>query len=233
MKRVIIKSLLMILILPFFLFAQEVIYLEQNITTSGMEMGQPLDAITKSWISEEKVRIEQPGQTMLLLFDEKKILTLLQKEKQYVEMSFEEMDQILNLSNMLMQASGSQEIVFNKTDQIKKINNRTAYQLTAKTETSSMEMWLSEEVKIDRSAMIKMYRKMPGMSALVSSMEKSMHYPGFPVLTKVELDVMGMEIKTSIELIKAEKRKLEEDLFKVPDDFLQIENPLKMMEEEN
>ena len=221
-----------ILILPLMLFGQGLIYLEQNIESSGMEMAQPLNTFTKSWISESKVRIEQPGQVTLLLFDEKKVLTLIIKEKQYIEMSFEDMDQLLNLSNMLMQTSNQQEIVFEKTGLEQKINNWAAYQIKSKTETGALEIWLSESVKIDRAAIIKMYEKMPGMSSLVSSMKKSMQFPGFPVLTKIEMEMMGMEIKTTIELVKAEKRDFSQDLFKIPEGYTQIENPLKMLEEE-
>ncbi len=213
------------------LAGQELIYLEQNIESSGMQTAQPIKSLTKSWIAEEQMRIEQPGQTMLLLFDKRKVQTLLTKEKQYVEMSFEEMDQLLNLSNMLMQGANKQEVVFEKTGQDKKIGNWTAYQVKSKTESGDLELWLSESVEIDRAAIIKMYEKMPGMSSMVSSMKKSLQFPGFPVLTKVEMEVMGMKVKTTIELIKAEKRDFEEELFKIPEGFEQIDNPMKMLEE--
>jgi len=231
MKKLSIRNIWLALLLPILLIGQELIYLEQNIETSGMEMEQPLNAPTKSWISENKVRIEQPGQVMLLLFDEKKVKTLMTKEKQYVVMSFEEMDKILNLSNMLMQATNQKEIIFKKTGEEKKINKWIAYQVKSETETGSLEIWLSESVKMDRTAMIQMYQKMPGMSALVSSMEKSMEFPGFPVLTNVEMEMMGMEIKTSIELIKAEKRDFSDELFEIPKGYKEIDNPLKMLEE--
>jgi hypothetical protein len=220
-----------ILIWSVALFGQEVIYLEQNIETSGMEMDKPLNALTKSWIAEDQVRIEQPGQIMLLLFDEKKVMTLITKEKQYIEMSFAEMDQLLNLSNMFMQGTNKQEIVFEKTGLEQELKNWEAYQIKSKTKTQILEIWLSESVGIDRTKLIKMYEKMPGMSSLVSSMKKSMQFPGFPVLTKVEMEVMGMEMKTTIELIKAEKKDFSEELFKIPADYKQIDNPLKMLEE--
>ncbi len=213
------------------LFGQEVIYLEQNIQSSGMNMGQPMQSITKSWISDKKVRIEQPGQIMLLLFDAKKVITLMPKEKQYIEMSFEELDQLLNLSNMIMQATDQKKIVFEKTDMKRKIGNWAAYQIVSNSDTRKLQIWLSEDVKIERDALIKMYEKMPGMSSLVSSMKNSMQFPGFPVLTKVDMNIMGMEIKTTIELIKAEKRSYSDTLFITPQGFEQIENPMKMLED--
>jgi uncharacterized protein DUF4412 len=220
-----------ILFLAPILLGQETIYLEQNVQSSGMNMGQPMQSLTKSWISDKKVRIEQPGQIMLLLFDEKKVITQMPKEKQYIEMSFEELDQLLNLSNMVMQATDQKEIVFEKTDKVQKVGEWTAYMIKSETDTRRLQIWLSEDVKIKRDVLIKMYEKMPGMSALVSSMQNSLQFPGFPVLTKVELEIMGMEIKTSIELLRAEKRKFDAELFKIPDGYEQIENPMKMLEE--
>ena len=228
-----ILSFLAVLFVSFSLYGQDVIYIEQNIESSGMEMlDQPLESLTRSWITEQKVRIEQPDQIMLILFDKKKVQTLIPSEKQFIEMTFEEMDQLLNLSNMLMEATNKNEVVFAKFGEAKKMKDWSAYLIKAETETGIINIWLSEDVKMDRDALLKVYQKIPGMASFVSSMEKSMQFPGFPVLTKIEMEIMGMEIKTSIELLKAEKRSFNEELFKIPKDFEQIENPLKMLDEE-
>lgn len=204
---------------------REALYLEQKINSSGMNNPGSSVAISKSWITDNRIRLEQPGQTLIFLFDAKKVLTLLQKEKQYIEMTFADMDNILNMSKMFM-ASGQTDLVFIKTDETKLINKWQAYKIEAKTEQQHMVLWLSEDIDIDRGKILKMYSKMPGLSVIAESFNKTNEFPGFPVLTEMEMKVMDMPVKTSVELAKIDKMMINDSLFSVPENFKQIENPM-------
>jgi hypothetical protein len=144
-------------------------------------------------------------------------------------MSFKEMDQLLNLSKMFMQGNGA-DLSFAATDKKKMINSWRSYEIEGKAKQQRIQMWLSRDIKIERDKIFKMYNKMPGMSFFAESFQKTLTYPGFPVWTKIEMPVMGMDMTTVIELLKVEKRDFNDDLFRVPKDYKQIENPLKNLD---
>ncbi|MCB0284228.1 MAG: DUF4412 domain-containing protein [Calditrichaeota bacterium] len=204
---------------------QEGIYLEQKINSSGMNNPAGNSAISKSWITDSRIRLEQPGQTLIFLFDAKKVFTLMQKEKQYIEMTFADMDNILNLSKMFM-ASGQTSFVFSKKDETRQINNWNAYKIEAKNDLQHMVLWLTEDIAIDRAKILKMYSKIPGLSVIADSFNKTNEFQGFPVLTEMEMKVMDMPVKTSIELVKIEKTTVGDSLFLIPENFEQIESPM-------
>jgi hypothetical protein len=217
-----------IILLASFVYAQEtdVIYLEQNITTSGAQLPTPATIIAKSWIAKNMVRIEQAGQTIIVKYDEENVYTLIEATKQYMLASFQEMEKFMQLGKMMMK-SDTAKIVFKETGEENSFNSWNAYQISAQSENRNISIWLSSEVPIERSQIIKMYQKIPGMSSMVSVMEESQKFPGFPVSMHTEMTVMGNTITVNMELIKAEKTGFEERLFIIPDDFTQIPNPFK------
>ena len=211
--------------------AGQVIYLEQNIQSSGMNINQPVNVTTKSWISDDNVRIEQPGQVLLIQFEQQKIYTLMMKEKEYIEMTFADMDNILSLSNMFMQP-GKMPENFVKTGQQEKIQSWQAYLVEAKNEEQYFRIWLCPDIKIERQKLFKMYSKMPGLSALVTMLEKAKEFPGFPVLSEMDMKFMGTPVKTRVELLKAGYIDFDSDLFALPGGFKKIDNPLKSMDKQ-
>lgn len=205
------------------------IYIEQNIKTSGMNTPNGMDALTRSWITDQKVRLEQPGQVLLFLFNEKVIYTLMQKEQEYIAMSFADMDNLLSLSKMFM-ASDSRELTFKETGRKKDFNGWQAYEIAAKTDNQQFQIWLSTDIDIDREKLMKLYSRMPGLSVVAESFQQTMQFPGFPVLSDIEMKVMDTPFKTRVELKNIRKVSVTDSLFTVPDSYKQIENPMQNMQ---
>jgi hypothetical protein len=207
--------------------ARDDVYLEQNIQSSGISLPQPVNSLTKFWITDAKVRVEQQDQVIIFDFDREKIFTIFNKSKEFIVLTFKEMESLLVFSNMIMQQPDS-TLSFLDTGITKKIKDWDAFKIEAKSEKLSIELWLCEEIKLERSLIIKMYAKMPGMSSLVSALEKSVNYKGFPVLIEMESAIMDTKVKTRVELLKANRQRMDDSLFTIPQDYKQVENPMKV-----
>lgn len=221
-----IKALIITLLLfPILSFAQNALYLEQNIENSGDQMMQALSEPTSVWITDNHVRLQQSKQVLIFDFAKQEIVTLLPEQNTYFNMSFEQTDQLLNISNMFINSGEDAEFV--RAQETKYIENWPCYQVKAQDESYKIELWLTEEIDVDRKELLKVYKRLPGMSAFVKFIEQMEEHKGFPVLTKMEMDVFGMKVRTTVTLKKIERKEVAANLFMPPANYKKVANPLE------
>jgi len=240
---------LLFFLLPFiFLFsltAQADIFMKQKHHTDGMTiMGQTQpakDTIQKIWITEDKISNESEEQTVLMFFDKKMMYIINHAQKTYMEMPLdfnaamsqsgkEDGEKKPNFMNM---AQGMKfEVTVTPTNETKKINKWNCRKYNQKLSIGMgpvvSEIWASEELKMDYNVYAKfssaMMTTMPGFSG---SMEKAIDefkkIKGVPVLTTTTMNMMGMEMKSSQELLEFKDETAPKSVFDIPKGYKKTE----------
>lgn len=227
MRTTLIAVLFLVLIASFTLHAD--IFMKQKQHTDGMSMmgqTQPAkDIIQNVWITEDAISSQSEDHTILFLFKQKKMIMINHLQKTYTEMpmSFQkvldkamedkkDLDQSEKEDFMKMaQGMTKFEITVTPTNETKKINkwNCKKYNQEVKMGMGpiSSEVWATEELEMDYSLYAKFSTSMMAMQpGFHESYEKAMKelekIKGVPVFTKTVVKMMGMEMKSSQELLE-------------------------------
>jgi hypothetical protein len=212
--------------------AQNDIYMEQKVMTSGV-MGQPArESINKSWISDNKIRQEGDRELMIMRFDLGKIWSVRPERKEYFEMTVEELKQLAKMGMMMMQ-NAEMKMDIKKTDQTKKIKDWNCYEVIVSSGMMTQHMWLTNDLPFKKNDFYSIYKNIPEFEELAQKFYNQKDLDGFPVYTEVEMNMMGQKIKSTSELISIQKKKNASDLFELPAGLKKIENPMKQMQQMN
>ena len=221
------------------------IYMVNKQHTEGMAvMGrqQPdQDVIQKIWITKNKIKSESGEQTILILLDEKKIcsITLNHEDKTYMELPMgfgnmmdkamenqkgedkEEMEQFMQMAKGMMKF----EIKVTPTGETKKINNWQCKKYNQEVKMGMgpivSEVWATEELEMDYEIYAKfstaMMSMQPGFSdSFDNAMAALKKIKGVPVLTKTTMNMMGMQMKSSQELLEFKQGTAPKGTFDIP-----------------
>lgn len=230
MKLSIIFTMVLILLTSISLQAD--IFMKQKHHTDGMKMmGQQQpdqDKIQEIWISKDKISSKSEDQRVVINLKTGKMTVFNDKEKTYFEMgmSFDdtmaesiereegpdkaEMEEFMKMAQGMMKF----EITVNPTNEYKKINkwNCKKYDQEVKMGMGPItsEVWATEELEMDYSLYAKFSTAMMAMQpGFKDSFEKAMKelrkIKGVPVLTNTVMKMMGMEIRSSQELLEFKK----------------------------
>ncbi len=239
------KSILSFLIITFLMTIpiSADIYMVNKQHTEGMAvMGrqQPdQDVIQKIWITKNKIKSESGEQTILILLDEKKIITLNHEDKTYTELPMgfgnmmdkamenqtgedkDEMDQFMQMAKGMMKF----EIKVTPSGETKKINNWQCKKYNQEVKMGMgpivSEVWATEELEMDYEIYAKfstaMMSMQPGFSdSFDSAMAELKKIKGVPVLTKTTMNMMGMQMKSSQELLEFKQGTAPKGTFDIP-----------------
>lgn len=212
-------------------FAQKGYYLEQKVTTSSV-MGQPAkEFISKNWILDNRFRSESDEQITIFRFDLKKVWMINTQKKQYNEMSMDEMRQMAQMGHAMMQNVEGVNFKFRKTGRTKKINQWNCYEVASDVKMMKQSIWLTEDLPFGKDVYYNFYKEMPEFRDLAESIYKSEELNGYPVLSETEINMMGMKIQSSSELITIREEKIDSGLFDLPGGLEKVANPLEMLNE--
>jgi len=208
-------------------FAEKGIYTEQKTHTPGF-MGQPpTDEIAKTWISETGYRVETGNSIMIFRFDSKKMYTIDMEEKVYFESDAEAMKEMAQMGKAMMGNNQEMNLEFKKTGETKTINDWDCYKVVAENQMMKQIMWLTEDLPYDKETYYKYYKKVPEYEELAKSFYNDEDLKGFPVANEVEMNMMGMQIKSSSELILIEERDISPDIYNLPEGLEKMDNPME------
>ncbi len=211
------------------LFAQKGIYIEQKVKTSGV-MGQPgRESISKTWISDEKLRTDNGEQIVIIRTDKGVAWTIMPEKKAYMEMTLAELEAMASMGMAMMGEEASMKMTFRKTDETKKINDWNCYQVIGESKIMNQEMWVTEDLPFNKDHFYKFYKDMPEMRKVSEAFYKSEDIKGYPVYTETEMTMMGMKMNTSSELLEIRKESISPDKFELPDGYKKAENPMHNM----
>jgi len=241
MKKNFIIILSFILVLSFSVQAD--IFMKQKDHTDGMSvMGQQqpaTDVIQNIWISKDKIKTESEEKSVIILLEKKIMYVFNHAQKTYFEVPMDfgkMMEQSVKgnegadkeeMQNYMKMAQGMMkfEITVNTTNETKKINkwNCKKYDQIMKMGMGPItsEVWATEELKMDYNLYAKfsaaMMSMQPGFKDSFSKAIKEMEkIKGVPVLTKTSMKMMGMEMKSSQELLEFKEGTAPKGTFDIP-----------------
>lgn len=210
-------------------FAQKGYYLEQRIHSGGV-MGHPAkDQIQKSWLSDNAIRVEGPKNITIFRFDKNMVWLLQPSKKEYMEVTMKQMQASAEMGMSMLKKDGQSEFTFKKTDEKKTINNWKCYKVISQSPTIKQTIWLTEDLPFGKDIYYKYFKHMPRMKELADLIYNNKEIEGFPVLTEIEMDMMGMQVKSSSELLKIKETDMKPSLFELPGDYKKITHPMMQM----
>ena len=252
MKTQILTLLLMIVILSLPMYGD--IYMVTKTHNEGMavmgQQQQAQDEIQKVWISKDKIKSESGDQTVLILVNEKKILVLNHEDKTYMEMPMgmgNRMDEAMQgrseeekqeMQEYMQMAKGMMnfEITVTPTSESKKINkwNCKKYNQVVKMGMGPInsEIWATEELEMDYELFAQystaMMATKPGFSdSFEKAVEEMKKIKGVPVLTKTTMNMMGMQMNSTQELIEFKQTKAPAGTFDIPKGYKKSQSPFE------
>ena len=247
------KNCILGIVIFLFIFAIQIqadVYMKYKQHTDGMAvMGQQQpakDIIQKVWITKNKIKSESDDQTVFVFSDEKKMIVLNHKEKTYSEMPMgagKIMDKAMEgksaqekqeMQGVMQSMKGMMnfEITVPPTGETKKINqwNCKKYNQEVKMVMGpiSSDIWATEELKMDyelyaqfSTAMMSMN---PGFSDSFDKAIKEMKkIKGIPVLTETVMNMMGMQMKSSQELLEFKEEAAPKGTFDIPKGYKKVD----------
>jgi len=239
------SGILSILILVI-LFASQIqadVYMKYKDHTDGMAvMGQKQpakDIIRKVWITKNKIKSESEDRTVFIFLDENKMIVLNHKEKTYSEMPMggtNMMDKAMEgksaedkekMQGMMQMAKGMMkiEIAVTPTNETKKINKWICKKYIQEVKMGmgpiNSDVWATEELKMDYELYAKFSSAMmsmnPGFSdAFDKAINEMKKIKGIPVLTETTMSMMGMQMKSSQELLEFKEGTAPKGTFEIP-----------------
>lgn len=245
MKRhltTILLVLIMIGLLP--LDSSADIFMKQKNHSSGftiMGNSQPAkDLVTSIWITDEGIRSDNEDQSMIILLKKGESYMINHKDKTYMVLSGKmsenvgrksgekvDMAQLQNMMKNMMKM----EISVNATGEKKKIGKWSCkkYIQTIQTMMGPMEseIWASEDIKLNTGVYAKyaasMFSAMPGMQAMVESLEKEMKkIKGVTVFSKSTNTIMGQSIESTTELLEVKEGKAPKGILDIPSGYKEM-----------
>jgi len=224
---------IMIMVILFFSIgaslAEKGLYVEQKVNTSAV-MGQPAkESISKSWMTENKFRVESDEQVMIFNFENEKVLNIMPQKKEYFEMSMAEMRQMAQMGKAMMKNMAETKMSFIKTGNTKKVKDWNCYEVVSEGGFMKQVLWVSEDLPYGKEMFYKFYSKMPEFEELAKSFYDADEIKGYPVLSETEMNMMGMSIKSSSELILIKELDIPANLFDLPTGYKKVENPMGKM----
>ncbi|MBN2366957.1 MAG: hypothetical protein JXL67_12375 [Calditrichaeota bacterium] len=248
-----ILSIFLICLFFFVSLVHADIFMKQKVHQGGMQfMGQtqePTDQVRTTWLSKDKIRSDEPGKSIIMRLDEKKIYMLDHEKKEYVVMPLDfgekmskemqkEMGEDMSEKDkqaMMDMARGmtNVEVTVTPTSETKKIGewNCKKYIQTMKMMmgTTTTQIWATKEIKMDEDLYGQLSAAMMGMQSgtqgfMGDMMSELKKIEGIPVLTETSMMMMGQEIKSSSELIEFREGTAPAGTFDFPEGYKQTEN---------
>lgn len=230
MKKI-FAAFILLFIFTALCYAQKGYYMEQKVYTSSV-MGQPAkEFISKNWIMNDRFRTESEDQIIIFRFDLKKAWTIDPGKKQYTEIGMDEMRQMVQMGRSMMQSNEAFDFKFRKTGKTKKINQWNCYEVATDGGMMKQSIWLTEDLPFGKDVYYNFYKDMPEFRELAESIYNSEELKGYPVLSETEMNMMGMKIQSSSELITIREEKIASGLFDLPKGLKKVANPMEMLKE--
>lgn len=227
--RVLCNLLMVLFLLSTISLAEDGIYMEQKVTTPPI-MGQPArESISKTWSADDRLRQEGDREITIMRFDLGKVWSIMPERNTYFEMTTEEMKQLAKMGMAMLQ-DPQMKISMKKSGKTKKIKDWNCYEVVIESAMLTQNMWLTNDLPYKKNDFYKVFKNMPEFEELAKAFYNQKEMDGFPVYTETTMNMMGQSFKSSSELIKVSKEKIDASVFELPKGIKKVENPMKQMQ---
>ncbi len=200
-------------------------YIEQKIQIINSE-NQSKPEKVQIWFSDVKLKIIQKDQEIFVRPDLKKVYIVFSKEKEYMELQLNQLDQFLTLSNIFTKIPADQ-VSFTQTGETEKIGEWESYKIKSETEKLEFTLWLTKEISFDRTILVDIYNKIPGLNSLAEFIEALKDLQGFPVKSEMTFNIMNNKFQIQSELLKISAQEIDSSIFNLPGKLKKIRNPFE------
>jgi len=219
-------------------------FIKQAVHTDGFQMQgqnmQPRDDTVSMWLTENMARNDSKEGTIIILTDKDMIYMVDHEKKTYSEMllsSLGDMKKMMGLDKLsaeeakmmeqqmqgmmaMMQISGT----VTPTDETKKIKDYNCKKYIGDFKVGMMnsktDYWVSKDVKLNYDAFKKLTLSgmlfMPGADKLLEEMSKM---EGFVVYADGTINMMGTNVKTTIELLEIDEKDAPAGTYDIPEGY--------------
>jgi hypothetical protein len=204
-------------------------------TDEIVSMGQVLPAKDEqgmTWIANDRMRDDTGDTSVIARFDLNKIYIINNKDKTYSEVDLPialekilpaeaaTMLQMMQVTATVTDTGENQKI---KDWNCKKYSVNVSISMMGMSMPMTMETWTSKDLGIDLAA----YKKFsdealklnPMLKAIIGELQK---IEGFPVLTKVSMNMMGAETKYQEQVLSVEKKDAPPGTYDLPKGYTKV-----------
>ena len=196
-------------------------YIEKH--TETIIDGESLGGVStlQLWVKGDSIRYvnsNDMGNILIIKMDDDKVYQINGKEKTVKE---------IDLKSKFVSMEKQIKVSSKKTGEKKKIDQWEAYQVLLTSEVrgakTEVEYWLTDKIHYPMETRVKMASYF-GQGKIIEELKK---YPGYPVEIVVHVKAQSKKIDMKTNLIKLEKRNIDEKLFEIPGEYEKIDLPSK------
>lgn len=249
--RVVLTVALLALALPMLVNSGTV--MKMKVHTDAMEMmGQKMpaqDDIITSYYSGKMARSDQGDSSSVIIDGEKKVMFMLNHvAKEVIRMELgklmdglgktldsaaaeaddeEGAEQVAEIAKAMQQGMTATVTPSDEKKEIAGYNcSRYDAVVSMSMMTTNQEIWATEDIEIDfdmyELANLGMQLQMPGVEKMIEEMRK---IKGVAVLTTTTASMMGMNLKSTQELLEVRNEDVPASMFVIPEDYKSVESP--------
>jgi hypothetical protein len=225
---------------------------QKHHTDSYQIMGNKMpakDTIETIWMTKDGFKSDGPDHSMIFRIDKNTVYIIEKKDRTYMEQSLnigKAMEDSLNKNgvsaedkkamNAMMQNMMQFKLTIKETNETKKINNWNCRKYDMKLDTamgpSLSTIWATQDIKIDQALFSKfkaLSMSMTSQAGMKDSFEKAQKeytkIKGISVLTTTSTNIMGAQMKSSVELLEYKDGKAPAGILDIPAGYKKISSP--------
>jgi hypothetical protein len=232
--------ILTILLLPLSVSADHVVKKTKQTTeiVNGGSEEKSRDADGTTWISKNKMRQDDGNVTSIIIrLDKNKVYILNHVDKTYSEMDLplkleenltQEAKQVFQVMKITSSVTETQETRVIKDWKSQKFAADISISMMGMDMPMTMEIWASKETGINLKTFRKFYQVLLSMNPFTKDLvEEFEKIQGYPVLTKISMQVKGVETKSQEEVITVEESRAPRGTYDLPAEYTRVAyNPL-------
>ena len=225
---------------------------QKHHTDSYQMMGNKMpakDTIETIWMTKDGFRSEGPEHSMIFRTDKNIVYIIEKKDKTFMEQSLnvdKAMADTLNQKGMsaedkkamnaMMKNMMQFKLTIKETNETKKINNWNCRKYDMRLDSamgpSLSTIWATQDIKIDQALFSKfkaLSMSMTSQSGMKDSFEKAQKeyakIKGISVLTSTSTNIMGAQLKSTVELLEYKDGKAPTGILDIPAGYRKISAP--------
>jgi hypothetical protein len=226
---------------------------QKHHTDSYQIMGNKMpakDTIETIWMTKNGFKSDGPDHSMIFKIDKNTVYIIEKKDRTYMEQSLnigKAMEDTLNQNgvsaedkkamNAMMKNMMQFKLSIKETNETKKINNWNCRKYDMKLDTamgpSLSTIWATQDIKIDQTLFSKfkaLSMSITSQAGMKDSFEKAQKeyakIKGISVLTTTSTNIMGAQMKSSVELLEYKDGKAPAGILDIPAGYRKISSPV-------
>ncbi len=206
-------------------------YIEQTTKTGGM-MGQPpTERQTKTYMTPAKMKMVTGTDGEMIFDSAAKMLTVVSHaKKEYYVVAEDDFKSMMAMGMAMMEGMmGDAQPTVEKTGEKKTIGEWNCEKVIFKLNGQmalTQEMWVTKDTDIDMEDYMAMAEAVGQAGMMKKFMDEMMKIDGYPIMTKMTMNVMGQNVETESLVTLIKKETFANTVFAAPDGYTKKEGDI-------